>query len=105
MTKTLRKSITHRSRLKNIYISVKEMITIGEIIRTKEIFVLTFCKTKKYQKSKSQKYQASVFQNWCIFFYISMFVVSVIIGRYEWIKNFMWLSNHKNNLDIGQKPH
>ena len=39
------------------------MITIGEIIRTKEIFVLTFCKTKKYQKSKSQKYQASVFQN------------------------------------------
>ena len=43
MTKTLRKAIMHRSRLKiYIYISVKEMIKIGEIIRSKQIFVLTF---------------------------------------------------------------
>ena len=44
MTKTLRKAIMHRSRLKYIYIyiSVKEMINIGESIKSKEIFVLTF---------------------------------------------------------------
>ena len=42
MTKTLRKAIMHRSRLKNIYISVKEMIKPGKTIRKKEIFVLTF---------------------------------------------------------------
>ena len=41
VTKTLRKAIMHRSRLKNIYISVKEMIKIGKII-SKEIFFLTF---------------------------------------------------------------
>ena len=43
MTKILRTAIMHISRLKiYIYISVKEMIKIGKIIRSKYIFVLTF---------------------------------------------------------------
>ena len=41
MTKTLRKAIMHRPRLKN-NIFVREMIKIGKIIRSKETFVLTF---------------------------------------------------------------
>ena len=41
MAKTLRTAIMHRCRLQ-IYISLKEMINIGKVIRNKEIFVLTF---------------------------------------------------------------
>ena len=44
VTKTLRKAIMHRSRLKNI--SVKEMIKIGKII-SKEFFLLTSVKLKQ----------------------------------------------------------
>ena len=40
MTKNLRKAITHRSRMKNIY-TRKNIDKIGKNIRSKEIFVLT----------------------------------------------------------------
>ena len=40
MTKNLRKAITHRSRMKNIY-TRKNVDKIGKNIRSKEIFVLT----------------------------------------------------------------
>ena len=51
MIKTLRKAIMHRSRLKYIYISVKEILKIGKIIR-KFFFVLTFFLKLKHNTSK-----------------------------------------------------
>ena len=54
MTKTLRKTIMHRSRLK-IYLSVKEMIKIGKTIRSKEIFVLAFSVKLKQNTLKELK--------------------------------------------------
>ena len=62
------------------------MITIGKTIRSKEIFVLTFFVKLKNIKSQNLKNTQQVYPRTglrCIFFYISMFVVSVIIGRYE----------------------
>ena len=59
----------------------------------------------------SQKYSVSVFRTGTryIFFYISMFAVSLIIGMIEKKIScgvfILWVSNEKNNRDIGQKPY
>ena len=84
MTKTLRKSITHRSRLK--YIGKRNDNNWENYKKQRNVCVDLLCKTKKYQKLKSQKYQASVSQNWHKMHFLLHFHVCCFsnnIGRYE----------------------
>ena len=93
---------------------------VGGVIHFKVILVpqKILNKTSNLWPNISKILVASVFQNWQIITskdYISIIrlhfhICCFSINKYEWMKNFygvfmFWVSNQKNNLDIGQKPY